>query len=316
MKKGFVIGVVFMLMFVTLIAANRFAHKLIIKEAPEIELSNGEKVTNVTDGTVSITDGTNTLGSIVDLGSNGAFNADQFRLGITAPTATAAYGTVMVKVWNKGVSASDIAANDVVQLDTAAVELAADTTKANRLVRITNNIKFGCYAYIRVNRPATTNADTIRVWGKDPSGTAQTESIIGPAGSLAYNYSAKLYSDVDSMRTSYAGNTGNYAFDAMYYMTVIASAGANAQVFGVANSAIADSGGTGWVVTHGPVVATVDAATLNATMGTTLQGASAGDAVTIATAKADTTANGKILGYAIQPGYKDNTAILIFVDKK
>lgn len=325
MKKGVLIGIVLAFTFLSLIAANRFYHSIIVKEAPELEMSNGEKLTNGTDGTVSVTDGTNTLASVVDDGSvghvevpgaTGYFKADNYYLGYTAPTSINAYGAIRMKVWNKGVSATDIAAYDVVQMDTSVVELAADTTKANRKVRITNNIIFSCYGYIRVFRPATTNVDTFRVWGKDPAGTAQTESIIGASGSQAYVYSAKLYSDVDSIRTSYAGNNGSYAFDAVYYNTVIAAAAANNLVFGVATAAIADSGGTGWVVVYGPAIATVDAATLNGTPGVLLTGASGGDAVTIASAAADTTKNAKIFGHVVQPCYKDNTAVLVFVDHR
>ena len=325
MKKGVLIGIIFAFTFLSLIAANRFYHSVIIKEAPELEMSNGEKLTNGTDGTVSITDGTNTLASVVDDGSvghvevpgaAGYMKADNFYLGYTAPTSITAYGAIRMKVWNKGVSATDIAAYDVVQMDTSAVELAADTTKANRKVRITGNIKFSCYGYIRVHRPAHTNADTIRVWGKDPAGTAQTESIIGAAGSAYYIYSAKLYSDVDSMRTSYAGNNGNYEFDGIYFNTVIQAAGANNLVFGVATAAIADSGGTGYVVVYGPAIATVDAATLNGTPGVPLLGASGGDAVTISAATADSTKNAKIFGHVVQPCWKDNTAVLVFVDHK
>ena len=58
---------------------------------------------------------------------------------------------------------------------------------------------------------------------------------------------------------------------------------------------------------------TVDANTLNATPGILLQGASGGDAVTIGTALADSTANGKIVGLCLQPGSGDNQLLWIYL---
>ena len=94
-----------------------------------------------------------------------------------------------------------------------------------------------------------------------------------------------------------------------------ASAGANVGAFGVAAEAIVDSGGVGWAYVPPGTLAkvTVDANTLNTTPGILLQGASGGDAVTIGTALADSTANGKIVGLCLQPGSGDNQLLWIYL---
>jgi hypothetical protein len=327
--KVFLLGFTFSLFVMCSIAAYTGFDTIRLRgngtSDPDIELQNGSTISNYVSGTIDFgaanltTTGTlATSGtSFILSGSSAYLQADQIRLGYTTPTDTLAFGgNEVMKVYNKGVSATDIAANDVVQWDTTAVEIAADTTKGWCKARITNNIIFDCLAWVKVFRPATTNVDTIWVYGKNSAGTAITEKLIGAAGSEPNLYSKNLYSDIDSIRTSKAGNSGDYAFDGIYYNTVIVSAGATNLVFGVANSAIADSGGTGYVVTKGLARATVDANTLNAKLGTLLTGAAAGDAVTIASATADSTKNAKILGRAVQPGFRDNTAILIFVDPK
>lgn len=325
-KKAFAVGCIFALFCFCSIAAITGFNQIKMSDTPEITLSNGSTISEAVAGTISFgAANISTTGSMSATGSTnqtlitsgGYFQADVYRFGYTTPTDTLAFGgNEVMKVYNKGVTATDIAANDVVQWDTTRVQVGADTAKAWCKVRITNNIIFDCLAWLQVTRPAVTNVDTFWVYGKNSAGTAISETIRGAASSQYHVYSKNLYSDIDSIRTSKAGNNGDYGFYAYYYNTVIAAAGANSLVFGVANSAVADSGGTGWVVTKGYVRATVDANTLGAKPGTLLIGASGGDCVTVASAKADTTYNGKILGKAIQPGYKDNIALLIFVDPK
>lgn len=293
-------------------------------QSPEITFGNGETVSNETDGTLDFgAANLTTTGTLAASGasfilsaSGGYIQSDKVYLGYTNPDSNNAYGAIYMKAYNKGTGGTDIAAYDVVQIDTVKVELAADTTKNSR-ARITNNVRFSMYAWVRVTRPATTNADTAFIWGKDPAGTAIYEKVVAPAGSQSFMTSDNLYSDVDSIKMCVVGgNTGNYQFDAYYYNAVIAAAGSNQLVCGVAPTAIADSGGTGWIVIRGYAKATVDAATLIAMPGTLLHGASGGDAVTIVAATADSTKNAKILGHAMQPSFKDNTAILIYVDPR
>lgn len=288
---------------------------------PEITFGQGETISNETDGVLdfgaaNLTTTGSFITSIVLSDTNSYTQADRVYLGYTGPDSNNAYGAIYMKAYNKGVSGANIAAYDVVQLDTTKVELAADTTKTKR-ARITNNIQFSMFAWVRVTRPATTNADTVYIYGKDPAGSSVAERVVAPAGSQSFATSDNLYSDVDSIYVcKVGGNTGDYQFDAYYYNSVIASAGSTQLVCGVAPAAIADSGGTGWIVIRGYAKATVDAATLIAMPGTLLHGASGGDAVTIAAATADSTKNAKILGHAMQPSFKDNTAILIYVDPR
>jgi hypothetical protein len=330
--KGIALGVFLSLAFIAFIAAYTGLSGIQFdgRDHPEIYFGHGEYISNETDGTLDMgaanitTTGTVASGAITMSGTgntlttkNSYFQADRFRFGYSSPDSIMAYGSEVMKVYNKGASATDLAANDVCQWDTSQVEVGADTTKGYRLVRLTNNVMFDCFAWLKVTRPANTNADTIYVTGKDPLGVTVTEKISGAAGSQTTIYSRELYSEFTTIRTTIGtGNSGSYKFDGIYYNAVIASAGTNSLVCGVANGAIADSGGTGYIVTKGFVKATVDAATLAGEPGCLIVGTSSGDAVTVVTATVDSTKNAKILGRLAQPAYKDNTAVIIFVDPK
>ncbi len=331
-KKSFFVGCVFMLFVFCAVGSYTTYNTLKLTGSgsdPELVLSNGEYLSNTTNGQIDFgaanltttgtlaSSGVSSSSSGTILTTAGAYlQSDNVRFGYTAPDSNNAYGAILMKVYNKGVSGANIAAYDVVQIDTNKVEFAADTTKTVK-ARITNNIQFSCFAWLRITRPATTNADTAFIWGKDPAGTAIYEKVVAPAGSQSFMTSDNLYSDVDSIKMCLVdGNSGSYQFDAYYYNTVIQAAGSNNLVCGVAPAAIADSGGTGWVVIRGYAKAYMDAATLIAMPGTLLHGASGGDCVTIASATADSTKNAKILGHAMQPSFKDNTAVLIYVDPR
>jgi len=329
--KGMALGVFLTLAFISFIAAYTGLSGLQFDgtQYPELKFGNGEYISNTVDGTLDFgaanltTTGTlNASGALTSAGasfvmsaSQGYVNVDNIRLGYSTPDSENVYSAVRIKVYNKQTGGTDVAAKDVCQWDTVAVEIAADTTK-NAKARITNNVMFDCFAWVRAIRPATTNKDSIWVYGKDPAGNSILEMLYGVNGSDQIVYSNNLYSDVDSIRVGVGANTGDFQFDGLYYNAVMASAGAYETLAGVASSAIGDSGGTGWLVIQGFARATVDAATLNAKQGSLLVGASGGDAVTIVAATADSTKNGKILGFAMQPGDKDNTAILIYVDRR
>jgi len=292
-----------------------------------------EYITNVSDGTWgfgsadlvttgTLGSGTYTNTSYISLtGSQMYLNADQVRLGYTSPDSTQGYGQVRVKVWNCQTGGNDIAAGDVLVWYETAVEVAADTVKqaTARMVMSLNGdtgTDLDCYAYIKVTKPATAADDTVSIWGKDPSGTSIVESLIITSTDTTYRYSGGLYADIDSIKTTYCDETGDYEFDAIYFMAVKACDGDNGDIMGVAETAIADSGGTGWAIISGPVYATVDAASAFGIVGTHLIGASGGDAVTISDSNVDAAKNGDIVGFLLQPATHDNLRRLIFVDRK
>jgi hypothetical protein len=198
--------------------------------------------------------------------------------------------------------------------DQTVKEIAADTVK-NVKARITNDIMFDAYGQIKVTRNNTGAIDSTFVYGTDPNGDAVADTLAFPNGSGTVRYSEYWFADLDSIRQT-DGSASTFNYDALYFNSIKACDGAYSDLAGVAVSTISDSGGTGWIVTYGYAMATVDAASAEATQGSILIGASGGDAVTLAEAAADTTKNAKILGYAVQASNTDNKAILIFVDKK
>jgi len=290
---------------------------------PDLTGANGETWSNNPDGTWSAggADIRSTGGDVYTSGGNvyssnadGYLRADNLYLGYNGLYSIASKGSIRIPVYNVGVSGADITAYSVVVWDQAVKECAADTTKGVT-ARISNDIMFSAYAQVKVTRDNTGAIDTTFVSGTDPQGNAILDTLAFPNGSVTVMYSDHWYSDLTSI-TVFDGSASTFEFDAIYFNSVKACDGANADLAGVATAAIADSGGTGWLVTYGYATAMVDAKTLNAAQGTLLVGASGGDAVTIADATADSTVNGKVLGYAVQSSSEDNKATLIFVDKE
>lgn len=224
-------------------------------------------------------------------------------------------GTITYQVRNGGTGGADISAGDVVALDQNLHQLGADTTAAKPF-RITFDIDdFGGLWQAKWTHGGTSDADTVTVTGTDVDGTAQIDTLVLTGGnSTAYGH--KWFATITAASAAKTSASGTQELDVVLLNGAKAMDGANGDRFGVAIEVIADSGGTGMVVISGPAKATVDAATLNATPGILLQGASGGDAVTIAAALADSTANGKILGYALESSVSNNQLIWIFVDKQ
>ena len=304
---------------------------------PEITFGNGETISNQTNGTLSFgaanllsTGSISTSGSDVYTSGGNVYTsykganiqADQVRLGYNVPDSNKAYGNIRIKCWNVQTGGNDISAGDVVVYYTTELQAGTDTVKA-ATVRLTTSLNgdtgydYDAYAWVKVTRPATLEVDTVDVWGKDAEGNSVHEKIIMSAADTTYAYSAALFADVDSIKTTDCNEaSGNYETDYIFFNAVMACDGANGDLCGVAETAIPDSSGTGWVVVYGPVRATVDAASAFGLPGTHLIGASGGDCVTQADASVDAAYNGDILGYLLEPATEDNVQRLIFVSRK
>lgn len=232
-------------------------------------------------------------------------------------------GNIQMRVWNGQVSGADAAVNDVLVWDEALHELGADTTAAKPF-RLTFTIStFGGLWYAKWTHGGTSSADSVMVTGTDYVGTAQIDTLV-LTSSATTAYGTKLFKTITSATAAATSESGTQELDVLIFRGVKKADGGNADIAGVAVTAIVDSGGTGQMVILGPVKAVVDANSNNASPGEWLIGASGGDAVTFVAAAGDTFGNGnagnvnagKLVGYALQSSAADNVAIWIYVDKQ
>jgi hypothetical protein len=232
-------------------------------------------------------------------------------------------GNVQMRVWNGQSSGGDAAANDVLVWDATTRELGADTTAAKPFRITWNPSAFGGLWYVKWTHGGTSDADSIMVTGTNYAGTAQIDTLVLTGGGST-GYGTKLFASVTSATAAAVSEAGTQELDVEMFRGIKLADGGNNDIAGVAVGTIADSGGTGQMVILGPVKATVDAASTNATPGAWLIGASGGDAAPFTAAAGDTFVNGnsgnvnagKLLGYALQSSSADNTVIWVYVDKQ
>lgn len=300
--------------------------------APDTVLSQGRYIySSVLKGTLRVGDNSSIQPSNDGKGSLGtsakAFNYANLDSAVidTSINLTRQLGTILggpngatlMKVMNE--SGSSISAGDALVWDNSTItvttpgDIAASDASCTVAQDLTTESAGGGYFSLVGVAAGTVDADTLDIYGLDEDGESQNIRFALTDGatttSMVINGSTLLYwTDVDSISLGAADGLDSLNVVAYPYSGVLAADGANTDFAGVAWQTIADNA-IGYAAIHGPVDATVDAASNAASPGVMLELASGGDMVV------DTGATtGKNVARAMEYSNKDNQKMRVLLD--
>ena len=211
-----------------------------------------------------------------------------------------------------------LAANDVCVWDATTIAVEANwdgtsTTAADLDDDLGSDVG-GYHVLYYTTDSGTFASDSIYVRGTElDQGASFDAGVACPDG--AHPQNGMIKSTTEPYRWSQVDSIWSVGFSSMQVditaspiMSVVKCDGANTDIAGVSIATVADEA-EGWIVTHGIVLATVDAATTDATPGCLLEGASGGDFVVDAAAT-----TGGNAARAVEFSDSDNLAIKVMVD--
>jgi len=309
MRKIFIFLLSLVLLSVAWAADPTNFGRLVLTATPEITGSNGETISNSTDGGWAFN------GTIT---SNGAITADELRLGHSVLDSL---GRTLLYVQNK--NGGSLAEGDACVWDNTAVVVVADAAMADPAVIANDLSGEGGFMSLVVTMTGTADAgDSIKIYGwQYETGDRDSVAILIPAeNNITFMINDTTtatvglpihWSNIDSVvfnADAIASGASKCIVNAYGVATIKACDGAHDDFAGIAIGTIADNA-FGYICVHGTCKATVDAATLDATPGVLLEGAADGDLVTDASAT-----TGQNVGRCLEASTVDNKKILVFID--